>query len=120
MRRCRIFESFKYPGSYYATLGHEVTHWTRHPACLDRSFGRKRWGDEGYAQDELVAELGTAFLAVELGLSPEPRDEHAAYSDHWLKGLRNDTRYIFQAATQAQRAVNYLHGLQPGQDEAAD
>ncbi|MCE8000615.1 MAG: DUF1738 domain-containing protein [Rhodobiaceae bacterium] len=112
------FETFEDPESYYATLGHEITHWTRHRDRLDRSFGRKRWGDEGYAQEELVAELGAAFLAADLGLSPDPRPEHAAYIDHWLRGLRSDTRYIFQAAAHAQRAVDFLHGLQPDRDEA--
>ena len=57
------FESFRDAESYYATLAHETTHWTRHPSRLDRDFGRKRWGDEGYAREELVAELGSAFLA---------------------------------------------------------
>jgi len=57
------FESFRDAESYYATLAHEMTHWTRHPSRLDRDLGRKRWGDEGYAREELVAELGSAFLA---------------------------------------------------------
>jgi antirestriction protein ArdC len=113
------FETFESQEAYFATLGHEITHWTRHPKRLDRSFGRKRWGDEGYAQEELVAELGAAFLAADLGLSPEPRDEHAAYIAHWLEGLRNDKRFIFQAAAHAQKAVDYLHGLQPNADEVA-
>ena len=113
------FETFESQEAYFATLGHEITHWTRHPKHLDRSFGRKRWGDEGYAQEELVAELGAAFLAADLGLSPEPRDEHASYIAHWLRGLRNDKRFIFQAAAHAQKAVDYLHGLQPNTDEVA-
>ncbi|WP_243614243.1 ArdC family protein [Shimia aestuarii] len=113
------FETFESQEAYFATLGHEITHWTRHPKRLDRSFGRKRWGDEGYAQEELVAELGAAFLAADLGLSPEPRDEHASYIAHWLRGLRNDKRFIFQAAAHAQKAVDYLHGLQPNTDEVA-
>jgi antirestriction protein ArdC len=113
------FETFETQEAYFATLGHEITHWTRHPKRLDRSFGRKRWGDEGYAQEELVAELGAAFLAADLGLSPEPREEHAAYMAHWLVGLRNDKRFIFQAAAHAQKAVDYLHGLQPNTDEVA-
>ena len=103
--------------AYYATLAHEVTHWTRHRSRLDRDFGRKKWGDEGYAQEELVAELGAAFLAADLGLTPEPRDEHAAYIASWLKALKNDKRFIFQAASHAQRAVDYLHGCQPLIDE---
>jgi len=55
------FESFRDTESYYATLAHEETHWTRHPSRLNRDFGRKRFGDEGYAVEELVAELGSAF-----------------------------------------------------------
>lgn len=113
------FETVETPEAFYATLGHEISHWTRHPKRLDRSFGRKSWGDEGYAQEELVAELGAAFLAADLGLSPEPRDEHASYIAHWIEKLRSDTRFIFQAATHAQRAADYLHGFQPKTDEAA-
>ena len=58
------------------------------PSRLDRDFGRKRWGDEGYAQEELVAELGSAFLAADLGLELEPREDHAAYIESWLKVLK--------------------------------
>lgn len=79
------FEAFRDAESYYATLAHEVTHWTRHSSRLDRDFGRKRWGDEGYAAEELVAELGSAFLAADLDLTPEPREDHAAYIGSWLK-----------------------------------
>ena len=90
------------------------THWTRHPARLDREFGRKRWGDEGYAAEELVAELGSAFLSADLGLTPEPREDHAAYIASWLKVLKNDKRAIFTAAAHAERAAAFLHDLQPG------
>ncbi|GIW86356.1 MAG: antirestriction protein [Isosphaeraceae bacterium] len=107
------FVSFKDAESYCATLAHEMTHWTKHPARLDRDFGRKRFGDEGYAREELVAEIGTAFLCCDLGITPEPRDDHASYLDHWLKVLKEDKRAIFQAAAYAQKAVDYLHGLQP-------
>jgi antirestriction protein ArdC len=106
------FESFRDVESYYATLAHEMTHWTRHPSRLDRDFGRKAFGDEGYAREELVAELGSAFLASDLGLTLEPREDHAAYLGCWLKVLQNDKRAIFQAAAHAQRAVDFLHGLQ--------
>ncbi len=113
------FESFRDAESYYATLAHETTHWTRHPSRLDRDFGRKRWGDEGYAREELVAELGSAFLAADLGLTPEVRDDHSAYIESWLKVLHKDKRAIFQAAAHAQRAVDYLHGLQKSKGEVA-
>ena len=112
-------EAFRDAESYYATLAHEVTHWTRHPSRLERDFGRKRWGDEGYAAEELVAELGSAFLAADLELTPEPREDHAAYIGSWLKVLQNDKRAIFTAAAHAQRAVDFLHGLQDKEDDRA-
>jgi antirestriction protein ArdC len=108
------FEAFRDPESYYATLGHECTHWTRHPSRLERDFGRKRWGDEGYAMEELIAELGASFLAADLELTPEVREDHAAYIGRWLKVLQNDKRAIFTAAAHAQRAVDFLHSLQQG------
>ncbi len=111
------FETFVAPELYYSSLGHEVGHWTRRTKRLDRNFGRKRWGDEGYAKEELVAELGAAFLAADLNLSLEPRDEHASYIAHWLEDLRNDKRFIFQAAAHAQKAVDCLHGLKPKPNE---
>ncbi|UEM07993.1 ssDNA-binding domain-containing protein (plasmid) [Skermanella rosea] len=107
------FMTFRDPESYYATLGHETTHWTRHPSRLNRDFGRKRWGDEGYAAEELVAEIGSAFLAADLGLAIEPREDHAAYLDSWLKVLKGDKHAIFTASSHAQKAADYLHGLQP-------
>jgi antirestriction protein ArdC len=108
------FETFRDAEGYYATLAHETTHWTRHPTRLDRSFDRKRWGDEGYAQEELVAELGAAYLCADLGISPVVREDHAAYIASWLTVLKDDKRAIFSAASHAQRALDYLHALQPG------
>lgn len=108
------FENFQDAQSYYATLGHEMTHWTRHSSRLDRDLGRQRHGDAGYAREEMVAELGAAFLCADLGLALEPREDHAAYIASWLEVLRNDKRFIFNAAAHAQRAVNWLHELQPG------
>jgi antirestriction protein ArdC len=108
------FVSFKDAESYGSTLAHEMTHWTKHPSRLNRDFGRRKFGDDGYAREELVAEIGAAFLSCDLGITPEPRDDHAAYLDHWLKVLKDDKRAIFQAAAHAQRAVDFLHGLQPG------
>ena len=113
------FETFRDAESYVATLGHEMTHWTRHPSRLNRDFGRKRWGDEGYAMEELVAELGAAFLAADLDITPEPREDHAAYIGSWLKVLKNDKRAVFTAAAHAQRAVDHLHGLQAGERASA-
>lgn len=107
------FESFRDAGAYYGTLGHETIHWTRHEKRLDRDFGRKRWGDEGYAMEELCAELGAAFLCADLELRPQIREDHAPYIAGWLKVLKEDKRAIFTAAAHAQRAADFLHGLQP-------
>ncbi|MFZ1991214.1 MAG: zincin-like metallopeptidase domain-containing protein, partial [Alphaproteobacteria bacterium] len=79
------FESFRDAESYYATLLHELTHWTRHETRLNREFGRERWGDAGYAAEELVAELGAAFLCADLGVTPEIREDHASYIATWLE-----------------------------------
>jgi antirestriction protein ArdC len=105
-------EAFRDAEGYYATLAHETTHWTRHKSRLDRDFGRKRFGDEGYAMEELVAELGSAFLSADLDLTPNVRDHHASYVASWIKVLKDDRRAIFSAASHAQRAADFLHGLQ--------
>jgi antirestriction protein ArdC len=110
------FETFVDAESHAATLAHELTHWTKHPTRLDRDMGRVKWGDEGYAREELVAELGSAFLCADLEITPEVRPDHAAYIASWLKALQDDKRLIFSAAAHAQRAVDYLHGLQPTQE----
>jgi antirestriction protein ArdC len=112
-------EVFRDAPSYAATKAHELAHWTKHESRLNREFGRKRFGDQAYAREELVAELGAAFLCADLGITPEPREDHAAYLAHWLKVLREDKRAIFSAAAHAQRAVDYLHGLQVAQAQAA-
>jgi antirestriction protein ArdC len=113
-----LFEAFRDAESYYATLAHETVHWTRHKTRLDRDFGRKRWGDEGYAMEELVAELGSAFLSSDLYLTPEVMPDHAAYIASWFKVLKEDKRAIITAAANAQRAADFLHRLQPQQQVA--
>ncbi len=110
---------FRDAESYYATLAHEASHWTRHPSRLNREFGRKRWGDEGYAMEKLVAELGAAFLCADIALTPEVREDHAAYIASWIKVLHHDKRAIFAAAAHAQRAADFLHGVPNTAAEAA-
>lgn len=105
------FPAFRDPVAYYATLAHEVTHWTGAEARLARDL-KGRFGDESYAAEELVAELGAAFLSASLGLTPEPRPDHAIYVQSWLKVLKTDTRAIFTAASLAQKAADYLYALQ--------
>jgi antirestriction protein ArdC len=111
------FETFRDAESHAATLLHELNHWTKHAKRLDRSFDQKRWGDEGYAMEELVAELGAAFLCADLAITPEVREDHAGYISHWLKVLKDDKKAVFTAAAHAQKAADYLHGLQPKTDE---
>lgn len=112
-----VFESFRDAESYYATLAHECTHWTQHKSRLDRDLGREKFGDAGYAREELVAELGAAFLCADLGITLDDREDHAAYIGSWLKVLRDDKRAIFTAAAHAQRAADFLHSLQTLIDE---
>jgi antirestriction protein ArdC len=104
-------QSFRDMASYYATLAHELTHWTNHPSRLDRQFGVKRFGNDAHAMEELVAEIGAAFLCAVLGITPETREDHAAYIQSWITVLKKDTKAIFTAASYAQRAVGYLRGL---------
>jgi antirestriction protein ArdC len=110
-------DSFCDAESYAAVLAHELTHWTSHPTRLARSLG-KRFGDHAYAAEELIAELGAAFLCADLGIAATPREDHAGYLAHWLQVLKADSRAIFTAASQAQRAVDHLHSLQAQAREA--
>lgn len=97
---------------YYATLLHELTHWTGHPSRLNRTFG-KRFGDKQYAVEELVAELGAAFTTTEFGLSRPKKENHASYIAHWLDVLRENKYTVVAAASEASKAHDYLHKLQP-------
>ena len=80
------------------------------PHRLNREFG-KRFGDEAYAFEEIVAELGAAFLCSAFRLTNEPRPDHAAYVSSWIDILNRDTKAIFTAASKAQEAVEYLKNL---------
>jgi antirestriction protein ArdC len=102
------FSVFKDASAYYSTLGHECVHATGAKHRLDRDLSG-RFGSEAYAVEELIAELGAAFLCADLGLSATPRLDHAGYIESWLKVLKGDTRAIFTAAGKAQAAVDWLH-----------
>lgn len=109
-----FIETENCPGieAYYATLLHELTHWTGNPKRLDRQFGKK-FGDAEYAVEELTAELGAAFLCAEFEIHTARTEVHAAYIASWLKVLKENNHCVFTAASEASKAVNYLHGLQP-------
>lgn len=96
--------------SYYSTLLHELTHWTSPPHRLNRVLGN-RFGDAEYSMEELVAELGAAFMCADLHIAHEPRPDHATYINSWLRVLKSDHRAIFTAASRAQQAVEYLRRL---------
>lgn len=98
--------------NYYSTLAHELTHWTGHSSRLDRKI-KNKFGSELYAHEELVAELGAAFLCASLQITNEPRPDHASYIASWLTALKEDSHTIIQAASAASKAVDYLTALQP-------
>lgn len=93
--------------SYYAVLLHELVHWTGAVHRLGRDFSG-RFGDDAYAMEELVAELGAAFLCAEFGITLEPRPDHAAYIGHWLRMMKGNKRTVFAAASKATAAADYL------------
>lgn len=104
-------------GLYYSTLAHEATHWTGHESRLDRlKLGRDK---QAYAFEELVAEIGNCMICATLGLVPDFA-QSAAYVESWLKALKDDTRLIFKAASEAQKALDYITGeAKPEEQKAA-
>lgn len=101
-------KAFADRANYDATLAHEAIHWTGHPTRLDRGLDN-RFGDPAYAREELVAEIGSAFLCAETGV--EGKLQHAAYLDHWVQQLKEEPRLLVRAASKAQEAVGYLRRL---------
>lgn len=99
--------------SFYSTLCHELVHWSGAKHRLDRNL-EGRFGKQAYAMEELVAELGAAFLCGDLGIAPEPRIDHAQYLAHWLSVLKSDKRAIFSAASKASEAANWLIAMERG------
>lgn len=96
---------------WYSTLLHELTHWSGAETRCARTFG-ECFGDDAYAMEEMVAELGAAFLCGDLGITVEPRADHADYIGHWLRILKGDRKAIFTAASAANKAAEYLTRLQ--------
>ena len=101
-------EQFPEESDYYATLMHEIIHWTGKSDRLNRI--KARGAKHGYAFEELVAELGAAILCGELGIHNGYRDDHAKYIAGWLDIMRGDKQAIFQAATLAGKAVDVVMG----------
>lgn len=105
MIRMPTIKRFSTAEQYYATLGHEYVHWTGHTSRLDRKDEKS---EAGYAFEELVAELGAAFLLPQMKLEPLINEEHAPYIDGFIKVLENDEKALFRAASRAQKAADYL------------
>ena len=101
------FERFFSTEGYLATMAHELAHWTGHTSRLDRAKGH-RFASRGYAFEELIAEMGAAFIGARLGFSGDHLENHAAYLASWLKVLKDDKRAIFTAASAAQAAADMV------------
>jgi antirestriction protein ArdC len=105
-----LAEAFKTPADYYSTLAHEHTHRTGHESRLARELS-PRFKSDAYAAEELIAELGAAFICAQLGLESTVRDDHSQYIAHWLQVLKGDKYAVFTAARHAQAAVDYMNNL---------
>lgn len=101
---------FKNPESYYGTRFHETIHATGAGHRLNRQgvAGAINFGSDTYSLEELIAEMGAAFLSALSGISPENLKDHAAYVQAWLHKLKDNPTWVVKAAAQAQKAVNYL------------
>jgi len=104
---------------YYATLAHELSHWTGHGSRLDRDL-KNRFGSDAYAAEELIAELSSAILGAELGLPVTHLDHHASYIASWLKILKSDERAILTAAAKAEEASSLLFELGGHQEHLSE
>lgn len=107
------FDQFHTVDGYCQTLMHELTHWTGHESRVDRPI-KNRFGDQAYAVEELIAELGSSYLCAAFGIDMDGRQgiaQHASYIESWLTVLKNDKRAIFTAASKAQKAVEWLTNL---------
>ena len=108
-------ETFISPEAFYSVALHEMTHSTGHKSRLDRDFSG-RFGTEAYAFEELIAELGSAFLNADLGIIGSTLQDHADYLAHWVAILKSDKKAILTAAAQASKAPHLHQGIagQPG------
>ncbi|MAH84950.1 MAG: hypothetical protein CBB68_11755 [Rhodospirillaceae bacterium TMED8] len=103
------FSAFSSSEMFYSTLLHELSHWSGHSTRLNRKEGmQSRFGSSAYAMEELVAELASAFLSIQLKVSHEPRKDHAQYLNSWIKVLNQDPKAFSSAASKAQRVADYL------------
>jgi len=117
-----IRDSFESAEAYYSTLFHELTHATGHRSRLDRPgiSQADRFGSDLYSREELIAEMGAAFLCGHCGISNRTVDQSASYIQSWLMRLKNDRKLVVQAAASAQKACDFILGHEVGARELAD
>lgn len=115
--RLPALEQFKGENCFDAVIYHELVHWTGHTSRKNRDLSG-RFGDMDYAAEELIAEMGSAFICARLGVEMKGL-QHASYVDHWLKILRGDNRAIFTAARHAREAVEFMLDTVPEEQQQA-
>ena len=113
-------EEFESSEEYYAAYFHELTHWTMHKKRCNREREEGRsFGDHEYSKEELVAEMGAAYLCAHAGIDQPVIENNAAYIQSWLKVLKGNKNYLVSAAAQAQKAFNFLTAFEQAKEEAA-
>ena len=112
-------QNFKSTEAAYSTIFHETIHWTGHEKRCNRNL-QNPFGSEGYAKEELIAELGCSFLCQELGITPDLREDHVKYIKSWLAALKDDKKLIFKASAKAQKAVDWINKHSAVQSETAE
>jgi antirestriction protein ArdC len=106
------FAAFKSVHGFYSTAFHELAHWSGHKSRLDRIEKADSRRSKEYAFEELIAEISAAFLCADHGIATDFEGQHVAYIQSWIQLLKDDKKAIFRAASMAQKAADYLHGLQ--------
>jgi antirestriction protein ArdC len=101
-------EAFRDGSQYLSTICHEAAHASRHETRLNRDFGQTRFGDAGYALEELVAELASAFIGATIGLPADHLEDHASYIGGWLKALGDNPSAFLTAASKAHAAADWV------------
>lgn len=116
-------ENFAQREGYYNTLFHELTHSTGHKSRLARKGvdgeAVAAFGSETYGKEELIAEMGAAFLCGFAGISPATLENSVAYLQNWKKAIKGDNKLVVFAASQAQKAADYIMGVKKGENDAA-
>lgn len=106
------YDTFATVEGFYGTVLHELVHWTGHPERCARDL-TGRFGDDAYAMEELIAEVGAAFLSVELAVTPAARPDHAAYLASWCRTLRADPKVLWTVAAAAEKAAGFITAPAP-------